>query len=93
MAEAWSGRLAGLRELCASSLEGGDGFGEGCLQGNLISPAARPSLPPDNQEFTVCLQMQGLPRWLRVESTRQTGDMGSIPGLGRCPGEGNVNPL
>ena len=22
-----------------------------------------------------------------------TGDMGSVPGLGRCPGEGNVNPL
>ena len=21
------------------------------------------------------------------------GDMGSIPGLGRCPGEGNGNPL
>ena len=22
-----------------------------------------------------------------------TGDMGSIPGVGRCPGEGNGNPL
>ena len=21
------------------------------------------------------------------------GDTGSIPGLGRCPGEGNINPL
>ena len=23
----------------------------------------------------------------------ETGDVGSIPGLGRCPGEGNGNPL
>ena len=27
------------------------------------------------------------------ESTRNMGDMGSIPGLGRCPGEGKGNPL
>ena len=24
---------------------------------------------------------------------QKTGDMGSIPGSGRCPGEGNGNPL
>ena len=27
------------------------------------------------------------------EPTCNTGDPGSIPGLGRCPGEGNDNPL
>ena len=26
-------------------------------------------------------------------STEDTGDTGSIPGLGRSPGEGNENPL
>ena len=37
---------------------------------------------------------KGLPRWLNSkESTCQAGDVGSIPGLGRSPGEGNGNPL
>jgi len=27
------------------------------------------------------------------ETTCNTGDLGSIPGLGRSPGEGNGNPL
>ena len=27
------------------------------------------------------------------ESAFKAGDLGSIPGLGRCPGEGNGNPL
>ena len=27
------------------------------------------------------------------ESPANTGDLGSIPGSGRCPGEGNGNPL
>ena len=27
------------------------------------------------------------------ESTRNAGDLSSIPELGRCPGEGNGNPL
>ena len=37
---------------------------------------------------------EGLPRWLNSkESTCQAGDVGSIPGLGRSPGEGNGNPL
>ena len=26
-------------------------------------------------------------------SVKDAGDMGLIPGLGRCPGEGNGNPL
>ena len=39
----------------------------------------------------------GLPQWLsNKESTRNlgdAGDMGSIPGSGRSPGEGNGNSL
>ena len=36
----------------------------------------------------------GLPRWLSSrESTYQTGNSGSIPGLGSSPGEENGNPL
>ena len=27
------------------------------------------------------------------ESARNAGELGSIPGLGRCPGEGQGNPL
>jgi len=27
------------------------------------------------------------------ESARNAGDLGSVPGLGRSPGEGNVYPL
>ena len=36
----------------------------------------------------------GLPQFLRgKESAFNAGDTGSIPGLGRSPGEGNGNPL
>ena len=39
----------------------------------------------------------GLPQFLRSKESAfnagDTGDTGSIPGLGRCPGEGNGNPL
>ena len=38
--------------------------------------------------------MKGLPWWLSgKKSTCNAGDAGSIPGLGRSPGEGNGNPL
>ena len=38
--------------------------------------------------------MNGLPWWLRLwRIFLQWGDLGSIPGLGRFPGEGNGNPL
>ena len=38
--------------------------------------------------------MRELPRWLSPkESAYQAGDMGSIPGSGRFPGEGNGNSL
>ena len=38
----------------------------------------------------------GLPRWLSGKESacnaRDTGDTGSIPGLGRCPGGGRWQP-
>ena len=36
-----------------------------------------------------------IPSWLsgKKKSASQAGDVGSIPGLGRFPGEGNGNPL
>ena len=38
--------------------------------------------------------MQGLPWWLSgKQSTCHAGDLGSTPGSGRSPGEGNSNPL
>ena len=38
--------------------------------------------------------LSGLPRWLSgKESACSAGDMGSIPGSGKSPGEGNNNPL
>ena len=59
--------------------------------------------------LTICLSMQGTPvpslaRELRSlmdfpggsdskVSVYNAGDLGSIPGLGRFPGEGNGNPL
>ena len=39
-------------------------------------------------------RVKGLPRWLSgKKSACYAGDMGSIPGSGRSPGEGNDNPL
>ena len=35
----------------------------------------------------------GLPWWLSKEPSHGAGDLGSIPGLGRSPGEGNGNSL
>ena len=38
--------------------------------------------------------MQGFPHFsVSKESDSNAGDLGSIPGSGRCPGEGNGNPL
>ena len=37
---------------------------------------------------------QGLPWWISGKaSVYNAGDLGSVPGLGRSPGEGNGNPL
>ena len=39
-------------------------------------------------------RVQGLLWWLSGKSSAcNAGDLGSIPGLGRYPGEGNGNPL
>ena len=46
--------------------------------------------------FNVCVVnfYLGFPQWLSSkESAFNAGDTGSIPGLGRSPGEGNGNPL
>ena len=40
------------------------------------------------------MDKQGLPRWLGVkEPAYNSGDIGSISGSGRPPGEGSGNPL
>ena len=43
------------------------------------------------------MQNQGLPWWRNAKestcSAGAAGDVGSIPGLGGSPGEGNGNPL
>ena len=42
----------------------------------------------------VDVQPMELPSWLSgKEYTCQTGDVGSVPGSQRSPGEGNDNPL
>ena len=48
--------------------------------------------------FQKCLPLspntEGLPLWLSgKESSCSIGDLGSIPGSGRSPGEGNGSPL
>ena len=41
-----------------------------------------------------CLIFKGLPWWLRRKaSVYNVGGLGSIPGFGKFPGEGNGNPL
>ena len=45
-------------------------------------------------QSTVCCRYRGLPWWLGgKESACNTQDMGSVPGSGRSPGEGNGNSL
>ena len=60
-----------------------------------IEPACLASPALAGGFFTASpLEKTGIPRWLRgKESTCQAGDMGSIPGLGRSPGEGHSNTL
>ena len=43
---------------------------------------------------SILMRVQGFPGGSEVKvSACNVGDLGSIPGLGRSPGEGNVNPL
>ena len=45
-------------------------------------------------EISIASDMQGFPdSSVGKESTCNAGDLGSIPGLGRSPGEGNGYPL
>ena len=52
---------------------------------------------PVKEQKKVIIFIIGLPQWLRGKESacnaRATGDVGSIPELGRSPGEGNGNPL
>ena len=49
---------------------------------------------PKFMNFRVPGRIMGfLPSSVGKESACNAGDMGSIPGLGRSPGEGNGNPL
>ena len=44
--------------------------------------------------FIISTLQRRLSRWLSgTGSACNAGDLGSIPGSGRCPGEGNGNPL
>ena len=43
--------------------------------------------------WLVVTLLMGLLRWLSGKESTSTGDIDSIPGLGRSPGEGNGNPL
>ena len=45
------------------------------------------------QNFKSNVALYQLPRWLSKESAYNVGDLGSIPGSGRSPGEGNGYPL
>ena len=47
-----------------------------------------------NLDTVIIMRVKGFPHHLvRKESACSEGDPGSIPGLGRSPGEGNGNPL
>ena len=51
-------------------------------------------LPVLYSNFPLAIYIMGLPLWLSgKESAFNAGDQGSIPGLGRSPGEGIGNPL
>ena len=54
-------------------------------------PSPSPGVKENNIHGLICL---GLPWWLSgKESPWEAGVLGSIPGSGRSPGEGNGNPL
>ena len=77
--------------------------GRSWVHNNLTEHNHRNHLPPDflcvkgkslpSRLASITLDF-GLPRWLRVKNQpANAGDIGSIPGSGRSPGEGNGNPL
>ena len=61
---------------------------------NLSTVSARPLLQALSALFGTDPGWRGLPWWLKgKESAHSSGALGSIPGPGRPPGEGNSNPL
>ena len=46
----------------------------------------------NSNKYINTYEITRLPWWLR-RSVYNVGDLGSIPGWGRSPGEGNGNPL
>ena len=49
---------------------------------------------PLEEEMATHFSISGFPGGSEVKaSAYNAGDLGSVPGLGRCPGEGNGNPL
>ena len=62
-----------------------------CLLGNRIRNEIHSNLQKEGKKER---NKPGLPLWLRYKaSAYNVGDLGSIPGLGRPPEEGNGNPL
>ena len=58
-----------------------------------VHTVAKSRTPLSNLTFTFNVY-KGFPHSSTgKESARHAGDLGSIPGLGRSPGEGNGNPL
>ena len=45
----------------------------------------------EDKHLTPNIRKNGLLRWFSGKVSANAGDMGSVPGLGRCPGEGNRN--
>ena len=65
-----------------------------CPETILLGYLALPFLWAVHPGFNSTDTCSRLPRGLSgKESAFQAGDMGSIPGSGRSPGEGNSNPL
>ena len=59
--------------------------------GDLLTQESNPGLPHCRQ-ILYCLSV-GLPRWHYGKEPTCQGDVGSVTGWGRSPGEGNGNPL
>ena len=65
-----------------------------CLRTGQLIPTNTKVAPPDSCIAEAVTEPVSLWRGSEVKaSARNAGDPGSIPGLGRSPGEGNGNPL
>ena len=60
----------------------------------ILEPKKIKSVTVANFSASICHEVLGFPGGSEVKvSASNAGDLGSIPGLGRSPGEGNGNPL